>query len=251
MLEMMFEVFNCPALYIANAGVLSLYSQGVTTGLAIDCGNRLQIVPIVDGIAIEHAIHKNRKGFYGLTEYLSRLMTGKGYYIRNTTQMDLVRQAKESICYVAEDYEEELLKPEEEIQQTWRSADGSTEYTLTQERFMCPEALFQPELLGLDHVGLPGMAYHAVQSCPIDIRKTLFSNIILSGGSTMFPGFAPRLQKEIVKLAAENKQNLGSGSVCVSAPKNRKNLAWIGGSVLGSLPNFLDQCVTLQQYIEL
>jgi len=251
MLEMMFEVFHCPALYIANPGVLSLYSQGVTTGLAIDCGNRLQIVPIVDGIAIEHAIHKSRKGFYGLTEHLSRLMTRKGYYIKNTTEMNLVRQMKESICYVAEDYEAELQKSEEELVKTWRSPDGKTEYTLAQERFMCPEALFQPGMLGLDNVGVPGMAYHAVQSCPIDLRKTLFSNIVLSGGSTLFPGFSNRLQKDILKLAAENKQNLGVGSVCISAPKNRKDLAWIGGSVLGSLPNFLDQCVTLQQYSEL
>jgi len=247
----MFEVFHCPALYIANPGVLSLYSQGVTTGLAIDCGNRLQIVPIVDGIAIEHAIHKSRKGFYGLTEHLSRLMTRKGYYIKNTTEMNLVRQMKESICYVAEDYEAELQKSEEELVKTWRSPDGKTEYTLAQERFMCPEALFQPGMLGLDNVGVPGMAYHAVQSCPIDLRKTLFSNIVLSGGSTLFPGFSNRLQKDILKLAAENKQNLGVGSVCISAPKNRKDLAWIGGSVLGSLPNFLDQCVTLQQYSEL
>ena len=251
MVEVMFEVFHCPALYVANAGVLSLYSQGVTTGLAIDCGNRLQIVPIVDGVAIEHAIHKTRRGFYGLTEHLARLLTRRGYYTHTSKQMDTVRQLKEAVCYVAADYDAELRRPEPELAATWRSADGTATYTLGAERFMCPEALFRPEMLGLDNAGVAGMAYDTVQACPIDLRKTLLSNIVLSGGSTLFPGFRERLQHDIVALAAEHRQNIGTGTVRIAAPDNRQCLAWIGGSVLGSLPNFLDQCLTAKQYFEL
>lgn len=251
MVEVMFEAFHCPALYVANAGVLSLYSQGVTTGLAVDCGNRLQIVPIVDGVAIEHAIHKTRRGFYGLTEHLARLLTRRGYYARTSRDLDAVRQLKEALCYVAADYDAELRRPDADVAATWRSADGTATYTIGHERCMCPEALFRPEMLGLDNAGVAGMAYHAVQACPIDLRRTLLSNIVLSGGSTLFPGFKERLQHDILALAAEHHQNLGPSSVHIAAPENRQYLAWIGGSVLGSLPNFLDQCLTDKQYFEL
>eukprot|EP00727_Mastigamoeba_balamuthi_P012274 m51a1_g767 putativa actin (883) ;mRNA; r:568235-571326 len=250
MAEILFEEFEIPALNIASPAVLSLYSQGMSTGVAVDCGNRLQIVPVVDGFAIDAATAKSRHGFANLTEHLSRLLTGRGYYFRTAREMELVRKIKEDTCYVALDYEKEMEKRVNEVEMNYRLT-AEREITVGQERFQCPEAMFKPEMLGMDMQGIHRTLWKSVQSCPIDTRKALLSNIVLAGGSTLFPGFEERLESEVFKIAQETKAGLRRSDVRIVAPKNRKYLTWFGGSVLASLPDFVEtSCLTADQYFE-
>ena len=68
-------------------------------------------------------------------------------------------------------------------------------------RFRAPEALFQPSFLGLEAAGIHETTYNSIYKCDLDIRRDLYGNIVLSGGTTMFPGIADRMQKELTALA--------------------------------------------------
>ena len=69
--------------------------------------------------------------------------------------------------------------------------------TIGNERFRCPEALFQPSFLGMESAGIHETTYNSIMKCDVDIRKDLYGNTVLSGGSTMFPGIADRMQREL------------------------------------------------------
>jgi actin-related protein len=76
--------------------------------------------------------------------------------------------------------------------------------------------------------------------CDVDIRKDLYSNIVMSGGTTMYPGIADRMQKEITALAPSSMK------IKIVAPPERKYSVWIGGSILASLSTFQQMWVSKQ-----
>ena len=121
--------------------------------------------------------------------------------------------------------------------------DGKT-ITIDNERFRCPEALFQPSLLGMKYAGIHKICFDSIMKCDVNIRDVLFNNIVLSGGSTLFPGIADRMQKEITALAPPTiKAN-------IIAPPERKYSVWIGGSIVASLSTFQDVWISKQEYDE-
>ena len=73
--------------------------------------------------------------------------------------------------------------------------------TIGNERFRCPEAMLQPSFLGIESCGVHEMINNSIMKCDVDIQKDLYANIVLSGGTTMFPGIADRIKKEITALA--------------------------------------------------
>lgn len=60
--------------------------------------------------------------------------------------------------------------------------------TIGNERFRCPEVLFNPSMVGMEANGIHDTTFNSIMKCDVDIRKDLYSNIVLSGGTTMFPG---------------------------------------------------------------
>uniref|UniRef100_A0A8C9YMA9 Actin, alpha, cardiac muscle 2 n=1 Tax=Sander lucioperca TaxID=283035 RepID=A0A8C9YMA9_SANLU len=80
--------------------------------------------------------------------------------------------------------------------------------------------------------------------CDIDIRKDLYANNVLSGGTTMYPGIADRMQKEITALAPSTMK------IKIIAPPERKYSVWIGGSILASLSTFQQMWISKQEYDE-
>ena len=116
--------------------------------------------------------------------------------------------------------------------------------TIGNERFRCPEALFQPQFLGLESVGIHETTYNSIMKCDVDIRKDLYANVVLSGGSTMYPGIADRMQKEITALAPNTMK------IKIIAPPERKYSVWIGGSILASLSTFQSMWISKEEYDE-
>eukprot|EP00730_Choanoeca_flexa_P009479 TRINITY_DN12654_c2_g6_i1.p2 TRINITY_DN12654_c2_g6~~TRINITY_DN12654_c2_g6_i1.p2 ORF type:complete len:166 (+),score=33.77 TRINITY_DN12654_c2_g6_i1:874-1371(+) len=117
--------------------------------------------------------------------------------------------------------------------------------TIDRERFQCGEALFKPDLMhmhpGREAFGVHDMAMKSIAACPMDCRREMYGNIILSGGTTRLPGFAERLKKELESSAASTL------AVNVVAPPERKYSVWIGGSIFASLPTLADHYITKAQ----
>jgi centractin len=239
--QVFFDTFNVPALYISVQAVLSLYASGRTTGIVLDSGDGVtHAVPVFEGFSMPHAIRRVDVAGRDVTEHLQLLLRKAGHHLHTTAEREVVRSIKEKNCYVA-------LNPHKEEKETtgrteaFRLPDGNT-IALGSERFRAPEILFNPEIIGLEDAGVHQVVVDSINRVDMDLRKSLYSNIVLSGGTTLCTGYGDRLLNEVKRMK--------DGKIKIYAPPERKYSTWIGGSILAGLNTFKKMWVSAEEYQE-
>mmetsp|Transcript_26982 Transcript_26982/g.77413 ORF Transcript_26982/g.77413 Transcript_26982/m.77413 type:complete len:382 (-) Transcript_26982:174-1319(-) len=244
--EIFFETFGVPALFVSAQAILSLYATGRTTGVVLDSGDGVtHAVPVYEGFALPHAVMRSDVAGRDVTEHLMLQLRRAGHVFHTSAEREVVRQIKERECYVAlnPQKEEQNEHDKASAQHHYRLPDG-TMITLGAERFRAPEILFHPSVVGLEYPGIHELLAHSINRADLDLRMTLFSQIVLSGGSTMFEKFGDRLLNEVRKLAPKDIK------IRISAPPERKFSTWIGGSILASLATFKKMWVSKEEFEE-
>jgi actin-related protein len=245
MTQIMFETFSVQAMYVGIQAVLSLYSSGRTTGIVLDAGDGVShTVPIYEGYSLPHAIMRVDMAGRDMTEHMMKLLMETGTSFTTSAEKEIVRSIKEQLCYVALDYEEEMTNASKTAAEEPFELPDGTIINVGTQRFRCPEALFKPAHIGLEAPGFHEMVYQSIQKCDIDVRRDLFGNIVLSGGTTMYKGLPERLAKEVGNLAPSSVKPK------VVAPPERKYSVWIGGSILSSLTTFQNMWIQKSEYDE-
>jgi centractin len=193
-------------------------------------------VPVYEGFAMPSSIRRIDVAGRDVTEHMQTLLRKAGHVFHTSAEKEVVRMIKEKCSYVAADPKKE--------EREWSGGKGPegkvVEYVLPDgqklkigaERFRAPEILFDPEIIGLEYPGIHQIVVDAINRTDLDLRKNLFGNIVLSGGSTLTKGFGDRLLSEVQRLAVKDMR------IKIFAPPERKYSTWIGGSILAGLSTF-------------
>lgn len=243
--EIFFETFTVKALFFSMQAVLSLYASGRTTGLVLDSGDGVtHCVPVYEGFSMQNAITRIDIAGRDVTEYLQLLLRKAGYAFHTSAEKEVVRTIKEKTCYVAYKAikEEDTRTVDETKKQTFKLPDGNV-LNMNTERFRAPEILFRPSIIGSEYPGVHEAIHESIMKTDLEMRRELYSSIVLSGGSTLFLGFGDRVLAELHKLAPNSK-------IRISAPPDRHLSTWCGGSILASLGTFKLMWTSKKEYDE-
>ncbi|KAJ3271142.1 hypothetical protein HDV01_007000 [Terramyces sp. JEL0728] len=195
MVQIFFETFNVPALYISIQAILSLYASGKTTGIVLDVG---------DG-----------------------------------AEFEICRMIKEKTCAVATNG----IKENYSTTDVYTLPDGNM-ISIGVERYKAPEILFNPHLIGVEAPGVHQLVMDSINRVDLDLRKDLYSSVVLSGGTTVTKSFADRILNELKRVTPKDN------TIKVFAPHDRKYTTWMGGSILGSLTTFKKMWISAAEYHE-
>lgn len=202
MVKIMFERFGFDAVYVGVQAVMTLYAQGISTGVVVDSGDGVtHIVPVYDGYTMPHITKRLDIAGRDITRQLSKLLFARGYSLGTSSDFESIREIKEKHCYIATEREKEVkLGLETTFLMEEVTLEDGRIVKFGSERFDAPEILFSPHLMGRESGGLSELLFETIQKTDVDLRPELFKNIVLSGGSTMYPGFSTRLENDIKEL---------------------------------------------------
>lgn len=275
--EIMFETFNIPGLYIAMQAMLALVAswgarkaeERSLTGTVIDSGDGVtHVMPVVDGYVVGSCIKHIPIAGRDITSFIQQLLRERESGIPPDLSMEVAKKIKERYCYICSDIAREFRKYDLDPQR-WLSTKDVVEhpkhppvtFDVGYERFLAPAVFFHPEFVSRDYTeSISTVVDGVIQNSPIDARRGLYANIVLSGGSSMFKNLGRRIQRDIqsiVNTRLEMTEKLTGGrmkptpiEVNVVSHRMQRYAVWLGGSILASTPEFYTACHTRAQYEE-
>jgi actin-related protein 2 len=242
LVERMFETYSFGACSVSIQAMLTLYAQGLMTGVVVDTGDGVtHVVPVYDGFVPQHLIRRLDVAGRHITQYLIKLLLLRGYAFNRTADFETVRQIKEKLCYVAYDINQERALAQETTCQmeSYTLPDGRV-IKVGRERFEAPEALFNPSLIDCEKSGMADLVFEMIQEADIDTRAEYYKHIVLSGGSSMYPGLPTRLEKDIKnrylnEVLNGSVERMKKFKIKIEDPPRRKHMVFLGGSVLADI----------------
>lgn len=258
MIEVMFEKYGFAGTYIAIQAVLTLYAQGLISGVVVDSGDGVtHICPVFEEYALPHLTRRLDIAGRDITMYLIKLLLLRGYAFNHSADFETVRMLKEKLCYIGYNIEteEKLARETTVLVESYTLPDGRV-IKVGGERFSAPEALFQPRLINVEAQGIAELVFSTIQAADIDIRSELYKHIVLSGGSTMYPGLPSRLEREIKQLYLQkvlknDTSKLNKFKIKIEDSPRRKDMVFMGGAVLAEITKDRDSVwITKEEYEE-
>ncbi|XP_072930277.1 uncharacterized protein [Epargyreus clarus] len=245
MAEILFESFMIRDLYLATSSALCLHASGRTSGVVWENGfSCCYSSPVFEGFPLKHATVCSKFNGQALSDRLNMLLQKKGYSFTTPTYKEILDQIKAKLCYVSKDFDAEVASHA-------ATGDSHVRYDLPdgqhvllgQERYMCPEILFRPTLHS-DQPSIVDDICNSISKCDIDYKPLFFNNVVISGGSSMFPGLPERLGVELTKRVID----LPGITAEVDALSSRSIAVWAGGSIMASLSTIHAFWMTRAQY---
>ncbi|KAL7675395.1 hypothetical protein ACOME3_001656 [Neoechinorhynchus agilis] len=288
--EIMFETFNVSGLFIGEQAILALLASWLTrkngetvssdddvvisgtpagyTGTVVDCGDGVtHVVPVVEGYVIGSCIKRMPISGRDITSFVQNLIRERETLVPPEQSLETAKAVKESLCYVCPDIMTEFGRYDREPEKYMRQYDSVNNVTKQQftidigyERFLAPEIFFHPEFVNGEYLkSLATVVDEVIQSCPTDVKRGLYKNIVLSGGSTLFKDFGKRLRRDLqvaVNRRQSEQESLGLSlkpqpiQVKVVSHPMQKYAAWFGGSLYANTPSFRKAYHTKAEYDE-
>eukprot|EP01028_Stygiella_incarcerata_P001107 TRINITY_DN1172_c1_g1_i2.p1 TRINITY_DN1172_c1_g1~~TRINITY_DN1172_c1_g1_i2.p1 ORF type:complete len:427 (-),score=102.83 TRINITY_DN1172_c1_g1_i2:356-1636(-) len=272
--EIMFETFNVPELYIGVQAVFALAASwmskkakksgvtGTLTGTVVDSGDGVtHVIPVVEGYVVGSAIRHIPLAGRDITDFVHHFLKERER-IPTEDSLLIAQRIKEEYGYVCKDLADEFNEYDSNPEKNFKIYDAMQSRTkkkysidIGYEQFLGPELFFHPEIFSSAFTTpLPEVVDNVIQLCPIDHRRDLYKDIVLSGGSTMFKNFDRRLQRDIKKIANDRLAKFSSKSkieVNVMSHEYQRFSVWLGGSLMSVLPDFGSVTITKSMYEEM
>lgn len=246
MVQTMFEKFELPGCAIFSQSLLSLFSTGNVTGLAVEFGaGKTSVVPCYEGNIIPYAVNQIPVGGNDATTYLQQLLKTRCDVELDSSQFIVAQDIKEKTSYLL-NYEGNNPSYVTITDEVYELPDGQIVTIDKSCRQECGEILFKPNLLPnipKDTPGLIDIINDSINKCDRTLANEVLQNIALSGGGSMMPGLPERFEGEL-------SNRLPSKKFKTIVDPHRNNAAWIGGSMLASIDTFKTFMITKAEYAD-
>ncbi|CAB4028392.1 Actin-related 6, partial, partial [Paramuricea clavata] len=275
--EILFEEYDYRALCRTTAAQLSAHKYVQEDPslrlvcLVVDCGYSFtHIVPVYQGKIIKEGVQRINVGGKLLTNHLKEIISYRQLHVMDETYV--MNQVKEDACFVSEDFYKDVemarikgkenkivrdyvlpdytnikrgyIKSVEDMWDKSKINENEQMIRINIERFSVPEVLFHPPDIGVQEMGIAEAIVHSIDATPTDMQPHFYTNILLTGGSCLFPGFKSRLYSDIRSLAPIEFD------VAVHLPSEPATCAWLGGKLLSNSEDFTNMLITKAEYQE-
>lgn len=279
MIEILFEEYHSSGVHKTTTAELAAYnycadseetSMQALNCIVLDVGYSFtHVVPFVRGKRVTKGIRRVEVGGKVLTNHLKEIISYRHLNVMDESYV--VNQIKEDVCFVSQNFADDMrvhtdAKKRAEVSVEYMLPDFTTvkrgyirqspsknpvsedsdqqSMRLCNERFTVPELLFNPSDVGIQQVGIPEAVIDALKDCPAYAHHELLRNILVIGGTSLFPGFIPRLKSEIRALAPDDLE------VSIIFPDDPISYGWYGGKEMASNDSFRDIVLTREEYEE-